>query len=227
MVILVEDELSLAEALKLSLEKMDFKVMHFTTIETSKKYFEVSNLESSTDFIVLDRNLPDGDGLDLCPWLRNRKFSGPILMLTASGSIEDKVHGLDSGADDYLCKPFSWDELAARMRALERRKSTVTVSVGKTEKLWACDDGLLKIKGFKGWVTLTPLEYKLAKKLISAEGTILSRKDLLQDVWGFQFLPQTRTVDFFLGKLRKSFEENPAEPKHFLTVRGAGYKFQQ
>jgi DNA-binding response OmpR family regulator len=93
-------------------------------------------------------------------------------------------------------------------------------------ELWTLDESKLRVLGQNGWITLTPLEFKLARKLIEAHGSIVTRDDLLKDVWGFTLLPKTRTVDHFLGRLRKYFELNVDEPKHFLTVRGAGYRFE-
>src|SRR5262249_464480 len=107
---------------------------------------------------------------------------------------------------------------------LARRKQTFQVI--KPDDLWSLDIDRLRILGPTGWITLTPLEFKLASKLISAKGTIITRDALLKDVWGFNFLPKTRTVDHFLGRLRKRFERNPEEPRHFITVRGAGYRFE-
>ena len=141
------------------------------------------------------------------------------------------------GADDYLAKPFSWEELGARIVALSRRATRETAAAVVTQaapqaapqepSLWQTDPDRLRILGPQGWVELTPLEFRLAAHLITAQGAIVSREDLLKDVWGFTLLPKTRTVDHFLGRLRKHFEDNAEEPKHFLTVRGAGYRFEK
>lgn len=227
--LLVEDEPHLADTLKIALRKLEIPARHATTLATARKQLAASPAE----FVLLDRALPDGDGLSLCEELRAEGFEGTILMLTAQGQVDARVQGLDAGADDYLAKPFSWTELEARIRALSRRRRPQAANTEKTERtadaaseLWSVEPGRLRILGPKGWVELTPLEFKLASKLIQAQGAIVTRDELLKDVWGFTLLPKTRTVDHFLGRLRKHFERNPEEPDHFLTVRGAGYRFQ-
>ncbi len=146
--------------------------------------------------------------------------------------MQDRVTGLTAGADDYLPKPFSWQELEARIRVLARRREGFSISQAgganpeiTKNPLWLLDEGRLRVFGPRGWVMLTPLEFKLAARLIRAGGEIVTRDDLLKNVWGFTLLPKTRTVDHFLGRLRKLFEANPEQPRHFLTVRGAGYRF--
>jgi two-component system alkaline phosphatase synthesis response regulator PhoP len=226
-VLLVEDELNLATTLKVALGKIGIETQHVTTIDAANKVLKTF----SPSLIVLDRTLPDGDGLTLCKAIRPT-YPGMILMLTARGEVNDRVSGLNAGADDYLPKPFSWAELEARISALYRRRgqSEQSSSAGETV-FWKIDSDRLRIlrpaNGGSEWVTLTPLEFKLASHLISAKGAIVTREDLLKDVWGFTLLPKTRTVDHFLGRLRKYFEENPEDPKHFLTVRGAGYRFER
>jgi two-component system, OmpR family, alkaline phosphatase synthesis response regulator PhoP len=217
--LLVEDEPQLASSLEIALAKLQIKTRCASSISEAKKILS----KFLPDFILLDRMLPDGDGLDICSWLRARNFTGIILVLTASGHIHDRVIGLNSGADDYLAKPFSWEELEARIGALARRGKSPPSS-GQTQ-LWLLDEPSLRIFGKKGWVELTPLEFKLAANLITHPGIIISRDQLLNKVWGFQLLPKTRTVDHFLGRLRKYFEQDPNLPQHFLTIRGAGYKF--
>lgn len=221
--LLVEDETALAEALKIALSRLKIpEIRHATTIAAARALLD----QVPADLLILDRNLPDGDGLSLCAELRRDGFRGSILCLTAKGEPDDRIAGLDSGADDYLPKPFHWEELAARVRALSRRRDPEAAKAAtQSTALWKTDATRLKILGPKGWVELTPLEYKLATHLIDAKGAIVSREELLKEVWGFRFLPKTRTTDYFLGRLRKYFEINPDEPRHFLTVRGAGYRF--
>jgi len=219
--LLVEDEPNLVTALTVALRKLDIPTVYAPTLAAAKNLIRLKNPE----FILLDRSLPDGDGLDLCTSLRQQNYSGTILILTASGQIEDRVDGLNAGADDYLPKPFSWQELEARIRALARRKASFQ-PLQNEPVLWHSESSRLQILGPKGWVVLTPLEFKLATNLIQKKGEIISRDGLLKEVWGFTLLPKTRTVDHFLGRLRKHFEHNSEEPRHFLTIRGAGYKFQ-
>lgn len=222
--LLVEDEKNLAMALQIALQKLGIPSDLARTLCEAKTLIN----KRSYDFILLDRNLPDGDGLSLCEELRSSNFEGLILILTAVGGIEDRVIGLNAGADDYLPKPFSWQELEARIKALSRRKASGMGNqlLETQNKKWFLDENKLRVLGPKGWIELTPLEFKLASKLIHSTGKIVSRDDLLKDVWGFTLLPKTRTVDHFLGRLRKYFEEDPEDPRHFLTVRGAGYRFE-
>ncbi len=235
-VLLVEDERNLASALKIALKKLGITdLSEATTLREAREVLS----KTQPELIILDRTLPDGDGLDLCREIRNRGSRQFILMLTARGQIQDRVDGLRGGADDYLPKPFSWEELSARVEALARRTvgqktsgfaagSAGSEGVGADLSIWALDEGQLRILSpSQEWVTLTPLEFKLARHLIDAGGDIVSRETLLKAVWGFTLLPKTRTVDHFMGRLRKLFEKNPEDPAHFLTVRGAGYRFQK
>lgn len=225
--LLIEDEPALSRALVLALKKLHFEVLAVTTLEDACQIYS----EHNPEIILLDRTLPDGDGLEFCIRVRERGYSGGILMLTARGDIRDRVLGLKAGADDYLPKPFSWEELEARIESLMRRgirsgKKEPSSNEHSEMNLWFCSESRLQIRGPKGWETLTALEFKLAQKLISSSGTIVKRDDLLKEVWGFQWLPQTRTVDYFMGRLRKRFEPLSEEPRHFLTVRGIGYRFE-
>lgn len=233
--LLVEDEANLAIALEIALKRLGIPCSHASTLEMAREFLA----RSSYDFILLDRNLPDGDGLTLCTSLRGQGFTGAILILTAAGQTQARVEGLNQGADDYLPKPFSWEELEARICALGRRRPATPPGAPVSQAgeggmnaetrnaaPWILDEARLRVLGPRGWVELTPLEFKLAAHLIGSRGTIVTRDALLKEVWGFTLLPKTRTVDHFLGRLRKHFEENPDNPRHFLTVRGAGYRFE-
>jgi len=169
--LLVEDETALAETLKIALARLKIpEILHATTIEAARKLLG----SHSVDCLILDRNLPDGDGLSLCEELRAQNFSGAILCLTAKGEIEDRVEGLESGADDYLSKPFHWEELAARIRALSRRKEKKVTP----KTLWTIEAARLRILGTKVGLELTPPDFMLATNLIQAPGSIVPREDL-------------------------------------------------
>ncbi len=221
--LLLEDELNLADTLKIALGRLNIPFEHVTTLAHARAALQAPEY----DLLILDRMVPDGDGFEICREARAAGFSGSVLFLTALGDVGDRVAGLEIGADDYLPKPFSWEEFSARIRALYRRQYGLKPAVA-TERpgLWQRNAERLQIYGPKGWVELTPLEFKLALFLIDAKGAIVTRDDLLKKVWGFTLLPKTRTVDHFLGRLRKVFEEDAESPKHFLTVRGAGYRFE-
>lgn len=216
-VLLLEDELAFAETLKISLRQLGIVPVHITTVSEAKKVLQSRAFDF--ELLLLDRALPDGDGLEVLQFAHKQGKEFYTLILSAKSEVEEKIKGLNTGADDYLGKPFSWNELQARIQALYRRKT-------KGATLWKYDEPRLRILGHTGWIQLTPLEFKLATHLMNAKGEILERAELLKKVWGFNFSPETRTVDYFIGRLRKLFEKDPEEPKHFLTVRGAGYRFE-
>ncbi|MBC7691536.1 MAG: response regulator transcription factor [Methylotenera sp.] len=229
--LLVEDEHHLAETLKIAIKRMGIPCSHVKNLQDARLHLAKAE---KPDLVILDRQLPDGDGITLCASLRKQGYAGTILMLTARGETAERVKGLNAGADDYLPKPFAWEELSARLLALSRRvalrpRANVplpgTAESAEAAVAWERDEKRLRIQGPKGWMQLTPLEYKLAAHLIEAQGEIVSRDELLKEVWGFTLLPKTRTVDHFLGRLRKMFEQDPDQPAHFVTVRGAGYRF--
>ena len=156
--LLVEDELELASSLRIALRKLDIPVRHAPTLEEARRILR----EETPDFILLDRNLPYGDGLTLCQELRRGGYPGAILILTAVGDTDSRVSGLNAGADDYLPKPFSWPELEARIRVLHRRRDGFRVDRARAEVLWALDRDRLRVQGPRVWTELTPLEFKLA-----------------------------------------------------------------
>lgn len=225
--LLVEDEESLALAIKVALKRTAIEeVTHVDTLQDARKHIK----QSLFNIILLDRTLPDGEGTELLRDLlkfKNRPIP-MVLILSARGLVEERIEGLKLGADDYLPKPFALEELLARIEALlRRRQGGQEPHPSEGQALWSLDENHRKLLGPKGWIELTPIEFKLASHLIANEGKVLTREDLLKDVWGFRFLAQTRTVDFFVGKLRKRFEENPNEPHHFLTLRGSGFMFKR
>jgi len=184
-------------------------------------------LREPYDIVVLDVMLPGRDGFEVCRAVRQQGMRAPILMLTARGQLVDRVVGLKLGADDYLVKPFEMAELLARLEALLRRVPRTAAQatdqfrfgdiVIDTRRTEVTRDGAL--------VELSALEFKLLRYFVEHAGATLSRDELLNEVWGYDAMPSTRTVDVHVAWLRQKLEENPRRPQYILTVHGLGYKF--
>ena len=221
-ILLVEDEVVLADTILRSLKKLGYECAHARTLKEARDQLKKSRF----DFLILDRNLPDGEGTKL---LKDpNRADAMAMILSSKSSVEEKVEGLNCGADDYLPKPFSYLELSARLQALERRRVQIVAATPENEKekrFWISDDTTLSIETPQGRIELTPLEFKFLTYLIARKNTIVSKSRLLQEVWGFTFLPKTRTVDYVITNLRKRIEKEPDSPQHLLTIRGAGVKF--
>jgi two-component system alkaline phosphatase synthesis response regulator PhoP len=177
------------------------------------------------DLLILDIMLPRMSGLDVCKTLRGEGFAAPILMLTARGQEIDKVVGLELGADDYVTKPFSIRELLARVRAILRRSS------GGKQRLarYHFADVELDFETYRGTragvpLEMSPREFELLRYLIEHKGDTVSRERLLEDVWGYEHYPSTRTVDTHIAKVRAKIGD-AGEPRYILTIHGTGYKF--
>jgi len=182
--------------------------------------------------VVLDVMLPQVDGYTVCRTLRERGDNTPVLFLTARGDPQDRVYGLEAGGDDYLAKPFHLQEFLLRVRAILRRREWYqSVSASPVDATLRFGGNEVDFRAFsaRSWngVTqeLTEKEAMILKVLAARPGEIVSREDLLERVWGYDVFPSTRTVDNFILKLRKRFEQDPANPRHFLTVWGVGYRF--
>ena len=188
------------------------------------------------DLVVLDVMLPGMSGYAVCEELRSRGSLIPVVMLTARTLVEDRIRGFNAGADVYLQKPFDLDELLSVIRSLLSRRKNSSASLpdesatSRSENSFAFGKAHINFDTWEAYcdsrrIRLTALEMKLLRYLIEHEGLVLSRTELLKNVWGMDRAPATRTVDTFMLNLRKSFEENPSQPRHFLSVRGAGYRF--
>jgi two-component system, OmpR family, alkaline phosphatase synthesis response regulator PhoP len=182
--------------------------------------------------VVLDVMLPGIDGFAVCRTLREQGNNTPVLFLTARGDPADRVRGLEAGGDDYLAKPFHLQELLLRVRAIIRRRDWYhSVSDTAATAVLAFGGNEVDFRAFRArsWngepQELTEKEAMILKVLAEHGGEIVSREDLLEKVWGYDVFPSTRTVDNFILRLRKRFERDPADPKHFLTVWGVGYRF--
>jgi DNA-binding response OmpR family regulator len=181
--------------------------------------------EKKPDLIILDLMLPKLSGYEVCRKVRDEGITTPIMMLTARGEEGDRVLGLDLGADDYVTKPFSVRELMARVRALLRRANPPNASLDELR----FDDVVIDFRSYearKGNQTLemTRKEFGVLRLLASRPGEVVTRDELLNEVWGFENYPSTRTVDSHIATLRAKLENNPSEPRHLLTVHGVGYK---
>jgi two-component system alkaline phosphatase synthesis response regulator PhoP len=179
------------------------------------------------DLIVLDVMLPRMNGFDVCRAARQRGVTTPILMLTARGQTVDKVVGLKLGADDYLTKPFETIELMARLEALLRRRPASPQQGGDGYRFGDVSVDFRKMEVTRGGqpIDLSAREFKLLRHFIAHRGATLSREALLTDVWGYDEMPLTRTVDVHVAGLRQKVEANPKSPEFILTIHGLGYKF--
>ena len=179
------------------------------------------------DLIILDLMLPRKSGIDVCRRLRQQGIETPILMLTARSQVVDKVVGLQLGADDYLTKPFDMMELLARVEALLRRAAKPAPAGGSYRfGPVAVNFKSAEVTRDGKPVALSAREYHLLRYLIEHRGALVTREELLKEVWGYEALPATRTVDVHVTWLRQKLEANPKFPEYILTVRGLGYKFQ-
>jgi len=226
-ILIVEDEKHIADGLKFNLEAEGFEAL---VAETGEKGWELAG-SSTFELIVLDVMLPEMSGFDLARRLREANNFTPILMLTALGRPEDVIHGFEAGADDYLPKPFELNVFIARLKALLRRsnwsaeqrdtKDIVDINGRKI------DLANLQLNVAGDTVQLTLMENNLLRYLIENEGRAISRKEILEDVWGLQEDTDTRAIDNFIVRLRRYLEDEPNNPRILQTVRGVGYRFSR
>lgn len=224
-ILLVEDEINIAQALVFNLEQEGYRVTH---VVTGAEALTVAT-GGGCDLVVLDLMLPDSNGIDICRKLRRHDGRLPIILLTALGEEEHRVEGLKAGADDYLAKPFSLGEFLLRIKGMLRRSGWYRARGQSVDPqqfgLNRIDLVELKAETPRGEIALTELEGRMLAAFLAAEGRVLSRSELLEQVWGLHAETETRTLDNFVVRLRKHFEDDPANPRHFQTVRGRGYRF--
>jgi DNA-binding response OmpR family regulator len=180
------------------------------------------------DLVILDVMLPRKNGFDVCRELRARSNATPIVMLTARSAETDKVLGLELGADDYVTKPFSITELLARVRAVLRRTgSQKATAVSDNVRIGEIDIDFKLHQARKGKVRIefTAREFDLLRYFVQHTGQVVTREQILNEVWGYEEFPTTRTIDNFVAKLRQKIERAPHAPEHILTIHGSGYKF--
>jgi len=233
-VLVVEDEAHLANGLRFNLEAEGHVVEVVGDGEGALEL--LIERRRGFDAVVLDVMLPGKDGFTVASELRTAKNFVPVLMLTARGRPEDVLKGFASGADDYLAKPFELPILLARLQGLLRRREwarqTQATAAGGTEEYDTCsfagrtiDFGNLELRVKGSTIRLTLMEGQLLRHLIRNQGRAVSRKAILEQVWGLHEDTDTRAIDNFIVRLRRYIEDDPAEPRYLITVRGVGYKF--
>lgn len=224
-ILIVEDEATVRDTLALNLNAEGYEVV--TAADGEAGLAEAR--EKEFDLIVLDVMLPKLDGLSLCRLIR-KDSTMPILLLTARGTEVDKIVGLESGADDYIVKPFGLGEFLARVRAALRRAATASTAPAARDRLesggLALD--LIARRAYNGEreLKLTHKEFDLLAELMRNAGAVLSRDLLLQKVWGYDYVGDSRTVDVHIRWLREKIEDDASQPKRITTVRGVGYRFE-
>jgi len=219
--LIVEDELPMRTALQDALVAEGYRVLTAPDGESGLR----RALDEKPDLVLLDIMMPKLDGYALCAELRRLAQPVPILMLTAKGQVEDRVAGLDVGADDYLVKPFSTEELLARVRALLRRTRRLGQPPPKL-RLGDTEIDLVRQTASRGRkeIHLTAKEFSMLRLMAEAAGEPVSRERFLDVVWGYTAFPTTRTVDNHIASLRGKLEKNPDNPRWLKTVHGVGYK---
>ncbi len=221
-ILVIEDDPAILRGLHETLMRESYEVLTAADGETGYRLAR----EKSPDLVILDLMLPKLSGYEICRKMRSDGVHTPILMLTARGDEGDRVLGLDLGADDYVSKPFSLRELMARVRALLRRARPAPPLLNELR----VNDAVIDFRSYEAQKGGEPLEmprreFQVLRMLASRPGEVISRSELLDQVWGLDAYPTTRTVDNHIASLRAKLESNPAEPAHILTVRGVGYKW--
>jgi two-component system alkaline phosphatase synthesis response regulator PhoP len=221
-ILIVEDEPNMVSGLR---DNFEFEGYSVITAEDGVSGLDRA-LRESPDLVLLDVMMPRMSGLDVCKQLKAKRPSVPVIMLTARGQEVDKVVGLELGADDYVTKPFSIRELLARVKAVLRRAQALP----KEQEKYSFGDVEVNLKSCQvsklgRHMDFSAKEFDLLKYFLCHSGETLSRDRLLEDVWGYDHFPTTRTVDAHIVRLRQKLEPRPEEPKFILTVHGTGYKF--
>ncbi|BAQ63364.1 response regulator transcription factor [Geminocystis sp. NIES-3709] len=229
-ILLIEDEELIRNMIALNLEEEGYEVVKTSNGREALNILDRQQLQSSEDnidMVILDLMLPEVNGLDICRLLRYRGNMIPILILSAKAAETDRVLGLEVGADDYLTKPFSMRELVARCRALLRRNSLNNVTTESVrqfkEIVLFSDECRVTVRGEE--VNLSPKEFRLLELFMTYPKRVWDREQLIENIWGADFLGDTKTVDVHIRWLREKLEKDPSNPQYLITVRGFGYRF--
>ena len=231
-ILTVDDEEHILELISYNLERNGYEVLKALTGEEALEILD----QHQVDLVLLDRMLPGIDGMEVLKQIRGDKNKKdlPVILLTAKSEEFDKVVGLEIGADDYICKPFGVHELIARIKAVLRRSGDGGLAAeedGEEDKDRICIDNLVinyttRVVTVDGReVDLSLKEFELLYLLASNRNRVYSRDTLLEKIWGYDYMGETRTIDFHIRNLRKKIEQDPDHPEHVKTVRGVGYKF--
>jgi two-component system alkaline phosphatase synthesis response regulator PhoP len=224
-ILLVEDEEQLNKIIKLNLELEGYEIVSTNNGEDALQAIDNQHF----DLLILDVMLPGINGLQICEKVRITNNQVAIIIISAKDTSQDRISGLKVGADDYLTKPFVLEELLLRIKNLIKRSTEdgrldiYEYTFGNNRVNFETYEAI----GNQGKFTLTHREAMLLKMLIEKKNEVVSRKAILQNVWGYDVFPSTRTIDNFIANFRKYFEENPKEPKYIESIRGVGYKFKE
>lgn len=229
-ILVVEDEDLIRNMIVVALKEEGYEVIEVGDGQSALFFLQSqgeSKMEELIDLVVLDLMLPQVNGLDLCRFLRYQGNTVPVLILSAKASETDRVLGLEVGADDYLTKPFSMRELVARCRALLRRQQYLNLPQATTKQfkdvILFPDECRATVRGEE--LNLSPKEYKILELFINSPKRVWSREQLIENVWGMDFVGDTKTVDVHIRWLREKLELDPSHPEYIITVRGFGYRF--
>jgi len=222
-VLIVEDEKQIRRFVRVAVEEEGCQVAEAETMAQGL----LAAGTGKPDLLILDLGLPDGNGINLIHDLRGWSDI-PILILSARSQEDDKIDALDAGADDYLTKPFSVGELRARVRALLRRRSRNPEAASPVIEFGQVivDLSRRRVTRDNAEVHLTPLEYRLLTLLVGHPGKVLTQRNLLREIWGPSYIESSHYLRVYVGHLRQKLEQDPTQPKHFLTETGVGYRFQ-
>ncbi len=226
-VLLVEDERSIAEPFASALTRSGFR----TTVAATGNEAMALIAELDPDVVLLDLSLPDGDGRDICRRLR-LESDVPIIMVTASGTVTDRVVGLELGADDYVVKPFATGEVIARIRAVLRRGRSAQAGAQRPDGTLAVQDLRIDLGARRVWagdreLELTRKEFDLLARLARDAGRVVTRESLMSDVWDLNWFGSTKTLDVHIAWLRRKLGDDPGAPTYIHTVRGVGFRLAE
>ncbi|MDW7615986.1 response regulator transcription factor [Peribacillus simplex] len=227
-ILVVEDEIQIATILKIELEYEGYEVL---VAHTGKSGLEAA-LQENLDLVLLDVMLPELNGIEVLRRIRNENSLLPIILLTARNITMDKVAGLDQGANDYITKPFEIDELLARIRSAIRHNSITANAVREEETILSIKDLFInldtrEVKRGDSSIALTPKEFDLLIYLLSNKNKIVTRENILMNVWGYEYEGETNVIDVYIRHLRKKTEEGFSDPTIIQTVRGIGYTVRE